>query len=689
VLVIDLEGVKVVDGDPGERALAAHLGGRPPTGQDGSIPPSMHHRVELDKRFLERLRTGPRKAIAELLWNALDGDADVVEVRLERQALGGVSRIVIVDDGHGMTVEDATEGFSRLGGSWKARASTTREKGRSLHGREGRGRFFAAALSGHTRWESVAQVSATERRLTVIDIFGSELDDVQIQDLGATDRAAGTVVIVENFAEPPTGVEADVAADALTAEFAVYLTKYPVEITYDGVPLDPKPLQTDVTTYPLDAPDEEPAELDIVEWEKDMGRRLYLCDLSGTAFKDMVAGVHAPGFNFTAYARWNGFVADAAMELVELDSGPRSEVIEAARDRLREHFRERAISRQREVIEAWKAREVYPYTEPPADELEQTSRELFDVVAFTAREAVGVDDRTQRFSLRLLKEALERDPGHLRRVLEEVLDLDETKLADLNALLDRTTLAAIVAAGRSITDRLDFLRGLEEMVFDPEVRGRTLERSQLHRMLANETWLFGEEFHLVADDESLTNVLRRHLRILERDEMAARPVTDAEGRTRIVDLMLGKSIENARDRREHLVVELKAPAVKLGHRELAQIRDYATAVANDMQFDKDRTWWDFWVVSTDIADAVRQQTVQRDRPVGLIDEYADVNVRIWAKTWGQIIEDARHRLKFVRRQLNYASGRDEAIEYLHERYREFIPQPLRRDDEADGESDDY
>jgi hypothetical protein len=647
----------------------------------------MHHRVELDKQFLERLRTSPRKAVAELLWNAVDADADVVELRIEHQELGGVSRIVVVDDGHGMTVEDATEGFARLGGSWKARASATRGKARSLHGREGRGRFFAAALSGHARWESVAQVSATERRLTVIDIFNTKLDDVQIQDLGEPAREVGTTVILENFATPPTGVEADAAADALTAEFAVYLTKYPVEITYDGTPLDPKPLQTDVTTYPLDAPGGSPAELDVVEWAKDMGRRLYLCDLSGTAFRDELAGVHAPGFNFTAYARWDGFAADSALELVDLDSGPTADVREAARDRLREHFRERARSRQREVIEAWKQQEVYPYTEPARDDLEQASRELFDVVAFTAREAVGSDTRTQRFSLRLLREALERDPGHLRRVLEEVLDLDEAKLADLNALLDRTTLAAIVAAGRSITDRLDFLRALEELVFEPEVKGRTLERSQLHRMLANETWLFAEEFHLVVDDESLTNLLRKHLKILGRNEVAAKPVTDDKGRTRIVDLMLGKSIENAKDRREHLVVELKAPAVKLGHKELAQIRDYATAVANDTQFDKQRTWWDFWVVSTDIADAARRQTTQRDRPVGLIDEYSDVNVRIWAKTWGQIIEDARHRLKFVRRQLNYASGRDHAIEYLHERHRDFIPEPLRREDD-DAPTDD-
>jgi hypothetical protein len=163
-------------------------------------------------------------------------------------------------------------------------------------------------------------------------------------------------------------------------------------------------------------------------------------------------------------------VSDAALDLATLSAGVTADVLDAARERLRTHFRERQQEEQRAIVDRWKADQVYPYTEAPADPVEQTSRDLFDVVAITARDAIGEDKRTKRFVLRLLREALERDPGHLRRVLEEVLDLDPTKLADLNALLDRTSLAAVVAAARSITDRLDFIRALEEMVFEPDVR---------------------------------------------------------------------------------------------------------------------------------------------------------------------------------------------------------------------------
>jgi hypothetical protein len=401
-----------------------------------------------------------RRAVVELIWNALDADATVVSVELVLQELGGVDQVIVRDDGHGMTLDDAATSFGRLGGSWKQAASATRETARTLHGREGRGRFFAAALAGRARWETVAAAEAGERQLVVITIRQSAIDDVEIDDRGVTDRPVGTVVTLDSFSAPPEGLTGDRVPDSVLTEFAIYLTKYGIELTYGGFPLDPKALQKSAKTYPLEIDTESPAELDVVEWKRDLGRRMYLCDFGGTALTDMPPGVQAPGFDFTAYVRWAGFASNAALDLATLSAGVTADVLDAARQRLRGHFRERQQEEQRAIVDRWKADEVYPYTEAPADPVEQTSRDLFDVVAITASDAIGEDKKTKRFVLRLLREALERDPGHLRRVLEEVLDLDPTKLADLNALLDRTSLAAVVAAARSITDRLDFIRAL-------------------------------------------------------------------------------------------------------------------------------------------------------------------------------------------------------------------------------------
>ena len=49
------------------------------------------------------------------------------------------------------------------------------------------------------------------------------------------------------------------------------------------------------------------------------------------------------------------------------------------------------------------------------------------------------------------------------------------------------------------------------MLFDDPYRSELLERKQLQRLVAANTWLFGEEYFLMNDDESLLNVLRAHL----------------------------------------------------------------------------------------------------------------------------------------------------------------------------------
>jgi glucose-6-phosphate-specific signal transduction histidine kinase len=100
--------------------------------------------VQLDPQHLETLtKATPLTGITELIWNALDADATEVRVALPENELGGVVEIRVEDNGHGMTQEQALAGFERLGGSWK-RTATQSPQGRTLHGRDGRGRFRAA-----------------------------------------------------------------------------------------------------------------------------------------------------------------------------------------------------------------------------------------------------------------------------------------------------------------------------------------------------------------------------------------------------------------------------------------------------------------------------------------------------------------------------------------------------------------
>lgn len=112
--------------------------------------------VEVKDDFLERqARAAPIQAISELIWNAPDADAMEVSVEFERDSLGGISKIRVRDNGHGMLHGEAREMFCSLGGSWKRHRRHTKTKLRMLHGQNGGGRFKALALGAVVDWAVV------------------------------------------------------------------------------------------------------------------------------------------------------------------------------------------------------------------------------------------------------------------------------------------------------------------------------------------------------------------------------------------------------------------------------------------------------------------------------------------------------------------------------------------------------
>ena len=318
-------------------------------------------------------------------------------------------------------------------------------------------------------------------------------------------------------------------------------------------------------------------------------------------------------------------------------------------------------------------------------EVDIHGRQLFEVVAYAASSAVNStkDRRARRLSLSLLQQAMESGPTALRHILEEVLKLPAEQVSQLDSLLEHTTLASVITASRRIADRLEFLRGLEYLLFDTEMKKALKERSQLHKIVRNEPWLFGEEFALAVDDRSLNQVLAQHLKLLG-DEVVTddRPVLDSDGRHRIVDLMFAGSMEQRRQRREHLVVELKRPSVRIGSDELTQIEKYAFAVIDDPRFNTTEVEWDFWIVSDEMDGYAKQKANQDGLSQGVTWKGRNDAVRIRAVQWGELIEDARHRLKFVQQQLNYIVTDEGAMDYLRRAHEQFLPQAGSPDKES-------
>jgi len=651
--------------------------------------------VSVKRDHIEALAATKRPivSLAELIWNGLDADADKVFVRFEENALGGLDRIRVADNGSGIAFAEAQLLFGSLGGSWKSQKGRT-AKGRSLHGKSGKGRFRAFALGNMVEWNTTSQNNGNG--LVDFSVTGNAAT-LEAFDLTepkpAKVKAPGTEVVISNIHKNFTSLTDAKAPQEIANYFAVYLMEYPgITIDYNGTIVDPKAAHNrydnlSLGNITLGDGKTAAAELTVIEWKQPQERALHLCDARGISLHQVPPAIQAPGFNFTAYLKSDHIRELDKSGLLSLeDLHPDvTLLINAAKGKLKEHFRKRAVENTGELLQKWKADKVYPYEGDPKDKVEEAERQVFDVVAVNINSYLSdFDDSTltnKRFTFNLIKQSLKENPESLQLIFQNVLNLPKEHQDDLAQLLEKTSLSSIISSAKLVANRLDFIRGLELMLFGKESKQKLLERDQLHQVLAKETWMFGEEFHLSNNEETLNEVLAKFREEILKPLADDSPVTLEDGSTGRIDLMLARSVPQPRaDEREHLVVELKRPAKKICTKVLGQIEDYAIAVAKDERFRDTKTKWVFWAISNEMTDEARRKARQRDRPEGLVYDDPELRITVWAKTWGQLIQDCKGRLNFFKEKLDYEATHDSALTYLKSAHEKYIPTCLTGDE---------
>jgi Histidine kinase-, DNA gyrase B-, and HSP90-like ATPase len=659
--------------------------------------------VEIQPDFMERqAKALPIAAVAELIWKGLDADATAVTVDFEDDKLGGFNRIIITDNGHGIPHPDAPTLFRNLGGSWKKHGGRTKLRNRQLHGQEGRGRFKAFALGSVADWKSTYARDGKLFRFE-ITIIDRDIRRVQIGDETPVRGRAptGVTVVISELKRNFVSLKPENSVQEFSEVFAIYLKNYrDIAIIIGGERIDPAVAISNTWDVPLTAIEDDegnfhPASLELIEWRRQTKRALYLCNEQGFPLSQVETRFHVGDFQFSAYLKSpliSALHQDNRLELAEMVPAL-TKAVDEGRRKIKEIFRERASERAKIVVEDWKAQNLYPYQGEADNQIERAERQIFDIVAVTVQEATPDFNEIPRpqmaLHLRMLRHAIERSPTELQRILDEVLRLPKRKQRELAVLLDETDLSAIISAATMIADRLKFLQGLRIILFDHEAKGRLKERSQLHKILETNTWIFGEEFNLWASDRELTTVLKVHKEKLDPDLIIDEPVKLLIRKRGIVDLMLSRSQKRHRaDEYEHLVVELKAPKVKLTSKELTQIKDYALSVARDPRYHRVAgVRWHFWLVSDEYDDFVQSEIASGPDPERRLVNRGP-NVSIGIKTWGEILDENNARLQFVKEALEHNADDGQALAFLEERHREFLEGvAIEEDNDEDADVD--
>ncbi len=618
----------------------------------------------------------PVKALAEFVWNALDADAAEVSVELDRNALGGVEAIVIRDNGNGITRDRALADFENLGASWKRTRQRTRLN-RVLHGKEGQGRLRFFSVAQRARWWSVYKEQDQLKKLMIEIAAGSlQKSEVSEVELSEKDDRTGTIVELTPLKETFDYLIGEEARTDFTAIFAPYILQYPdVTVTFDGYDIDPGATvahSRDFPSHSVICPTRVVKDLSIrvIEWKHSVGgRKIHLGGQSGVVLGSLPANVTAPGFEFSAYAYAPFFqeIADAnLLEFDGLNDVDFIKVIEHIRNELSDHFRNRQAEKSSELIEELKNAGVYPYEGDPKSEVEKRERQVLDIaihaVSSYSRDFKKAENPLKKITLGLLREAIRHNPEAIHTILHHVFNLPKNRQDEFSSLLQKTNLGNIISASTLIADRIVALEVLKSIVFSPTHRRTVKERGELDVLVQANTWIFGENFHITLAETGLSRIMQRVSEELSGAKSKVK-LRKPDGKIGRIDSFLGRIVPHQDQRhREFLLIELKRPSLKIGRKETDQLEDYVNAIRTQPDFINTSTFWNFYIVTGDCDDAVRERITQKDRAAGiLLDKPTHV---VWVKTWSELIRECEARLHFITEKLQIEVTAEEIEERI-------------------------
>jgi len=270
--------------------------------------------IKVESDHIESLikNARPLTAIEELIWNALDADANNIEAFLEYGGLGDDTRLVKVivkDDGHGINDGDGRKTFGSLGGSPKLRAKLS-PSGRFYHGKAGKGRLMALSVGNKTTWKTCVQNGGQFTSYDLVVLASSIKRAIRENEKARKIGQTGTTVIIEQIeGTHPQLTDESKAVEQLERHLSLYLHKYPnIRITYNGRVIDPNSKVTRRRNLPVSFrinDKREKFDLTIIEWNEDakVERKLHLCDENGITVDECLANVKSFGIPFTAYLK--------------------------------------------------------------------------------------------------------------------------------------------------------------------------------------------------------------------------------------------------------------------------------------------------------------------------------------------------------------------------------------------------
>jgi hypothetical protein len=622
------------------------------------------------------------EALKQLVANALDADSSRVDIRIYLNELEAPERVVISDDGVGISPSEIQDAFGPVGAHVR-RSSSRRE----LIGFRGIGRFAVFALAVESRWRTVARIDAGTVEQTWVMV--PRRTTIEIADRIIASAPTGTTIdMTMSHRDDVKRLFCSVKSvkRALFNSFAAYLARYEdeVEIWVNDEPVRLAEFVDERVDEEIhcegELPDASLHHMVLGQQVEQPAPSLLVFATKGTTVSQEVLGDEGiPGKKYLGLVD-SAYLSDltntAKSELADFDPGFQALKGEAS-NRAKRFIAQRQGDHAKAFLEKARKQPYYPYKSPAQTPVDRYRRQLYDGLLLTLEEQYRIGSaptNQQKLVFALTRQLLQSED--LASVLTSVLGLQGEEVARFASLLRRTSLGSIIAVADLLVDRLRFLDELEVLLYGSPAKW-VKERSQLHKIIEGHTWVFGEQFHLMGSDRRISKLLLDVVGALGREDSEDLIHVDPQLRD-LPDLYLAATQWNEGARcHQHLVVELKRPSVRIGMPHLDQLQRYATKIVESPLWGQraNSHRFTFVLVSAEISSAVKQRYQAGQEPGLLSRPSLQHPTELWALRWSDYLDRRREELKFLENEIEITAD-PELLEYLRERVGEYLPDEL-------------
>lgn len=565
------------------------------------------------------------KAICEYLWNGFDANASQLSIKYTKNAFN-ITSLEILDNGEGIDRSSLQETFGCFQDSQKLH---TYQWSSQVKGKKGKGRYSFNCFASKADWVTVYKDKESHyirHKITIKKGDNQNYDDNEQETKPSSVKKTGTTVSFSDINLPSDFFDSEVFLDYLKKEFAVFLFLNKAqfkEILINGEKLDYEDVIEDSYNKVIQIEGDRTTfyfNVTYIRWKEKMKENysMYFLDSSQTekferttTFNNKDTKFHHSLYISSDY--FNHFVDDATGEknLFGTDNtSPKDKVFKTLVKKLKCFLEEKqkkyvAEVASKKLLEKYQSKGIIrqpqnDYDKILVEDLKKTISAMYEVQPKIFTNLQDDQAKTLVGVVELLLQTDKRED--LISIMESVVKLSDDERHNLASVLKTTDLARITDTIRLIQNRIRTISALKVAV-KPE-NGMN-EVDDLQKLVEQSFWIFGEEYNIVTQAEpDFNQALMEYLDKLydtvpgiSKSNYSKDKIEHPDVNKEMDIFAFRQNIQSSTI--DNIVVELKHPTVKLGEKELSQVKTYMNVIMRDSRFNASNMRWKFFLVGND------------------------------------------------------------------------------------------